>query len=130
MANTGDTFITTLKQTHLEWGSHRYTNSRGIVYGEGYLQIPAREARRINITNSNLINGNTVYTCDSNDGFLNNVLIKATGCCKAGDIFAKQFHGKGNLRLLGDWFNHISAVVGDQIEIKWLSPTKILITKL
>ena len=40
MPNTGDTFTTILKQAHLEWGSHRHTNSRGVVFGEGYLQIP------------------------------------------------------------------------------------------
>lgn len=31
MPNTGDSFITTLKQAHLEWGSYRHTNSKGIV---------------------------------------------------------------------------------------------------
>ena len=49
MPNTGDSFITTLKQAHLQWGSHRYTDSRGIVFGEGYLQIPAYIARNLNI---------------------------------------------------------------------------------
>lgn len=39
MPNTGDQFVTTLKTAHLKWGSHRYTNSRDIIYGEGYLQI-------------------------------------------------------------------------------------------
>ena len=52
MPNTNDSFITTLKKAHLEWGTHRHTNTRGIVYGEGYLQIPISEARRLDIYNS------------------------------------------------------------------------------
>ena len=50
MPNTGDSFITTLLQAHLEWGEHRHNNSRGIVIGEGYLQIPAEFAYQFDIT--------------------------------------------------------------------------------
>ena len=53
MAKTGDTFTITLKRPHLEWGSYRHTNSRGIVYGEGYIPIPAPDAYRIGTFNSN-----------------------------------------------------------------------------
>jgi hypothetical protein len=130
MAKSGDRFITTLKRAHLEWGSFRHTNSRGIIYGEGYLQIPAKEARRLNITNSNLVGGNNVYICSSKDGFLNNITLKSTGCNKAGDIYAKQFNGNGNLKLIGNWFSHINAKVGDQIEILWITSNKIQIRKL
>lgn len=35
MPKTGDTFTSTLKKAHLEWGSHRHTSTRGTVYGEG-----------------------------------------------------------------------------------------------
>lgn len=122
-----DSFITTLKQAHLEWGSHRHTNSRGIIYGEGYLQIPISEARRINIYNSNQAGGNTTYICNSTDGYLNNVRVKASGCIRAGDVYAKQFHGRGNLTLFGDWFNHVNAVMGDRVEIRWTSPTEFTI---
>lgn len=130
MATSGDRFITTLKRAHLEWGSFRHTNSRGIIYGEGYLQIPAKEARRLNITNSNLVGGNNVYICSSIDGYLNNITLKSTGCNKAGDIYAKQFNGNGNLKLIGNWFRHINARVGDQIEILWITSNKIQIRKL
>lgn len=54
----------------------------------------------------------------------------STGCSRAGMIHAKQFHGRGNLKLLGDWFNQINAIVGDQIEIKWISPTEISLRKI
>jgi hypothetical protein len=129
MPDTGNSFITTLKQAHLEWGNHRHKLSRGIVYGEGYLQIPAYIARNLNITNSNSPNNN-VYTCNSSDGFLSDVELKSTGCSHAGSIYAKQFHGLGNLKLLGDWFNHIGAQIGDQIQIDFISPTEILLTKI
>lgn len=130
MPNTNDIMITTLKKAHLEWGSHRHTMSRGIVYGEGYLQIPSSEARRLDIYNSNQVGGNNVYTCSSQDGFLNNVTLKSTGCARAGVVYAKQFHGRGNLRLLGDWFRHVNAIIGDRVEIRWISSTDIIIRKL
>lgn len=129
MPNTGDTFTTTLKQAHLEWGNHRHTSSRGIVYGEGYLQIPAVIARNLNITNSNSQNNN-IYKCSSSDGFLSNVQLKSTGCSRAGSIHAKQFHGLKHLKLLGSWYTHINAQIGDQIRIDFISPTEILITKI
>jgi hypothetical protein len=129
MPNTGDSFVTTLKKPHLEWGSHRHTLSRGIVYGEGYLQIPASVARNLKITNSNSRNSNNIYTVNTSDGFLSNVQFKSTGSSKGGDIYAKQFHGLGNLKLLGNWFAHINAQVGDKVQIDFKSPTEILLTK-
>lgn len=40
MANTGDSFIVKLTPSQLGWGTERYTDSRDIRYGEGYLSIP------------------------------------------------------------------------------------------
>jgi hypothetical protein len=129
MPNTGNTFITTLKKAHLEWGSHRHTYSRGTVYGEGYLQIPASIARNLNITNSNSTNNN-IYICNSSDRFLTKVQLKSTGCNYKGNIFAKQFHGSGNLKLLGNWFSHVNAQIGDRVQIDFISPTEIFLTKI
>lgn len=39
MANAGDTFTVELNQAQLEWGTFRFTGSRGLRYGEGYLKI-------------------------------------------------------------------------------------------
>lgn len=130
MPNIGDTFVTTLRRAHLEWGSHRHTSSREIIYGEGYLQIPKREAIRLGIFNSNSPGAIVDYTCNSADGFLDNIILKASGCTIGGDIYAKQFHGSGDLKVLGDWFNDIGANIGDQVEITWTSPTDITITKI
>lgn len=127
MPQAGDYFITTLKRAHLEWGSYRHTNSRGIIYGEGYLQIPKSEAKRIGIYNSNNPNALNIFNCNSTDRYLQNVTLKASGSSSKGDIYAKQFQGNGNLSLLGDWFHHINAQVGDQVCITWTSPTDILL---
>ncbi|NGY86945.1 hypothetical protein F6Y05_21495 [Bacillus megaterium] len=134
MPRTGDQFVTILKKAHLQWGTHRHTSTRGIVYGEGYLQIPKSEARNIGIYNSNGNNNNNsnihIFNCNSADGFLVNSSIKASGSSTANDIYAKQFQGNGNLRLIGDWFNHVNAQVGDKVKITWTSPTDIEIEKL
>ena len=74
MPNANDILTTTLKKAHLEWGSHRHTMTRGIIYGEGYLQISSSEARRLNIYNSNQVGGNNVYNCNS----VGRVLLRAT----------------------------------------------------
>jgi hypothetical protein len=130
MPIAGDTFITTLKRPHLEWGSYRHTGSRGIIYGEGYLQIPRSEATRIGIYNSNYPGAITTVNCNSVDGFLTNVILKASGSSTAGDIYAKQFQGSGNLQLIGDWFNHVNAQIGDRVRVTWTSPTDIEIEKI
>ncbi|GIN98104.1 hypothetical protein J6TS1_39740 [Siminovitchia terrae] len=125
MPRTGDTFTTTLKQAHLEWGSHRHTNTRGTVYGEGYLHIPRQVAISLDIYNSNYPGANIIYTCNSVDGFLHNASLKASGSSVAGDVYAKQFQGNGNLQLLGQWFSHMNAQIGDQVRIVWTSPSEI-----
>ncbi|MBN2598117.1 MAG: hypothetical protein JXR82_15180 [Marinifilaceae bacterium] len=129
MANDGDSFITTLKKAHLEWGSHRYTSSRDIIYGEGYLQIPADIAYDLDITNNHSSLRSAEYDFSTDDGFIVNGKLLASGN-QSEEEFAKQFQGLGNLKLLGDWFNHINAQVGDQIQIDFKSATEILLTKL
>jgi len=129
MPTTGQHFITILKQAHLEWGSHRQTNTRGIRYGEGYLQIPASDAYNCEITNDKEPARSQIYNFSTSDGFITNGRLKASGN-QAQEKYAKQFHGDGNLQLLGDWFYHIDAQIGDEIEIKFISPADILLTKI
>ncbi|WP_113653183.1 hypothetical protein [Pedobacter namyangjuensis] len=130
MAKSGDKFITTLKLSHARWGTHRHTNTRTKRSKEGYLQIPAPIARALNLTNSNAIYQSPIYNVSTADGFIKNKPLLASGSSKKGYKFAKQFHGKGNLKLLGLWYAHINADIGDQIEIKFLTPTDILLTKI
>lgn len=130
MPNPNDSYVVTLKKAHLEWGTHRYTNTRDRIYGEGYLQIPRHMAETLGIFNSNQNKEPIEYTCSSKDGFLKNVTLKASGSSTAGDVYAKQFQGSGNLKTLGEWYRHINAQEGDQVEIFWVRPTEILISKI
>ncbi|QDH22192.1 hypothetical protein [Saccharibacillus brassicae] len=130
MAKAGDFFIVEIKQAHMQWGIHRYTNTRDPRYGEGYLQIPAYHARRLSIYNSNHRSASTNYTCDSVDGFLKEVVLKAAGCSKGGSVIAKQFQGRGDLLMLGDWYQHVNAQVGDKVKVTFKTPRYIEIEKI
>ncbi|WP_028865614.1 hypothetical protein [Psychromonas aquimarina] len=130
MPNAGDNYTVTLKTAHMQWGTHRHTSTRGVVYGEGYIQIPASVARKLNIYNSNHPDAGNEYKCSSYDGFLTNVTLKACGSSSAGALHAKQFEGSGNLKLLGDWFHQINAQEGDEIEVSWISASNIIIRKI
>lgn len=134
MAQRGDNFIVTVQKAHLEWGEHRYTNSRGIVYGEGYIKIPADVARRYNLLNQNGTNGKDVlgenlFYCKSADGAFSGVL-RAQGCQEAGDIYAKQFAGDKNLKAIGDWYYSQGVTVGDRVKVTWTSETELYIELL
>jgi hypothetical protein len=130
MPSGGDTFYTTLKKAHLEWGTHRHTSTRGIVYGEGYLHIPRADAQRIGIYNSNQVGVTNTFICNSTDGYLTNTKIKASGSTASGDIFAKQFQGDGNLQVLGNWFSSVNAKIGDRVRVTWVNQNEIEIEKL
>lgn len=133
MAQAGDSYVVELKQAHLEWGEHRYTNSRGIVYGEGYIPIRAEDAYRFNIQNQNGtgyrdIMGVNLFNCESSDGLFRGVL-RAQGN-QSNARFAKQFAGDNNLKAIGLWYSQIDAQVGDRVKVTWLSPTDIKIERL
>lgn len=134
MAQAGDRYVIELTPSQLGWGEERYTNSRQARQGEAYLAIPRRYAKVYKLFNSNHTNGQdilgtNIYNCISMDGFLNDQ-IKSQGCVHEGDEFAKQFAGNNNLKLLGDWYEHIQADVGDKIEVYFLSPYDIQLTLL
>lgn len=131
MANTGDSYIVTIKRPHLEWGEYRYTDSRGIVYGEGYIKIPAEEARRLKLLNTNGTHdrdvlGENLFNCISANGRFRCVL-RAQGCSNAGEPYAKQFAGDNNLKALGDWYYSVGAQAGDRVKVTWSSPTDIVV---
>lgn len=126
-------YVITLKRAHLEWGSHRYTNSRGIIYGEGYIPIPADVAYDNNIYNQNGTDGEDIigqnlFYCSSADGLYQGVL-RAQGN-QDNPRYAKQFSGDKNLKAIGHWFSQIDAAIGDRIRVTWASPTEIIIEKL
>ncbi|PPK80793.1 hypothetical protein BXY41_1056 [Lacrimispora xylanisolvens] len=129
MAKAEDFYIVTLRKTHLEWGTHRYTGSRDQIYGEGYIPIPSIYAYRFGLLNSNGtktrdILGENIFKCRSADNLFQGTL-RAQGCRTAGDKYAKQFSGDGDLKSLGTWFSQIDVVEGDNIKVRWISPTEI-----
>lgn len=129
MPKTGDKFISILKQTHLGWGIHRHTNSRRKRKDEGYIPISINDAKTFLIFNNRTSN-NRIFKFSTSDGYYRSEYLLASGNRGKGDLFAKNLHGYKNLKLLGYWFKHIKAQVGDRIEVEFLSPTEILLTKL
>ena len=132
MAKTNDSFNVILTPSQLGWGTERYTASRDIRYGEGYLSIPRTYAVQFSLYNSNHTNGydilgQNIFHCVSSDGLLNCEL-KSQGCVSAGDKYAKQFAGNGNLRALGNLYSKIGAKVGDRIRVYFSSPKDIELT--
>lgn len=130
MAIAGNTYTIQLGYSHLGWGNHRYTNSRDIIYGEGYIPLPKRYARTFNIYNSN--NPTTglsynLFRASSTDGFLNNVTLLAQGCSTAGDIYAKQFSVQGDLSMIGAWYASQNATANNSVRVTWISPTDIIL---
>ena len=132
MAQTGDYYVVTLKNAHIDWGTFRYTGTREDIRGEAYLPIPRSKSIDYDILNSNGTNGvdelgKNLFWCRSDDGFFQGQVL-AQGCTNAGDIYAKQFAGYGDLKAFGRWFNHINAHEGMNIKVEWESPTSILIS--
>lgn len=133
MAIAGDSYIISLEKAHLEWGTHRYTDSRGVVFGEGYIPIPSDAAYRLNLLNNNGtgnrdVLGLNLFRCVSADGIFSGVL-RAQG--NQNDTkYAKQFAGDKHLKALGDWFHAIGASVGDRVEVRWTNSTDFVIRKL
>jgi hypothetical protein len=130
MPKKDDEFTVTLKKAHIEWGTHRHTSTRGLTYGEGYIQISSKVATSFDIYMSNKIGANTEYTCNSSDGTLKNVILKASGSQGQNLEYAKQFQGSGNLKALGDWYHAINAQIGDEIKVLFTSPTDITLNKV
>ena len=127
MPRAGDSYIVILKKAHLEWVSHRHRFSRpGIIYGESYIQIPARFAYDYDIYNSNNPYGaNIHYDCASYDGFYSGVLLAQGN--QSDPIYAKQFSEFDDLKAIGYWYYQVNAMIGDFVKLVFVSPTEIII---
>ena len=134
MAQAGNRYVIKLTPSQLGWGEERYTDSRPRRKGEAYLAIPRDIAKKYNLYNSNKTNGLdilgvNIFKCTSSDGFLS-CEFKSQGDKKRGDEYAKQFYGNDNLKLLGNWYKHVNAQVGDEVEVYFLTPYEIQLTLL
>lgn len=133
MPQSGDMYEVALPLAAVAWGDDaRMTDSRPRRDGEGYIPIPRNFARNHHIVNSNGVAGGddelgqNLYECESEDGFLSGIL-KAAGCCEEGDIYAKQFQGAGDLRLIGNWYRHLGVEAGDTIKVEFVSSTRVIL---
>lgn len=128
MPNAGNTYVIDLKPSHLGWGVYRYTDTRDIIYGEGYIPIPRSYAHEYSIYNSNHNPqglGTNLFTASSTDGFLKNVTLLAQGCSTAGDEYAKQFSVRGDLQVIGRWYASQGATTDNKVRVTWTSPSNI-----
>lgn len=129
MPKAGDFYIVELKNAHLKWGEYhpsRHSPTRGTVYGEGYIKIPASKAYSFGIYNSNNPFGaNTLYHCTSFDGHYEGVLLAQGN--QADYNYAKQFSESGNLKGIGDWYYLVDADEGDFVKVKFISSSDIII---
>ena len=133
MARTGKSYPVILKETYINWGEFRYTDSRAKRSLEGYLPIPAWFAKENDILNGNGVTCDTIgmnlfYVVDEFENELG--IVKTQGCSRAGEIYAKQFAISGDLTGLGKWFVDKNLNVGDEIIVKWITEDTIQLTKL
>lgn len=123
MPDVGDWYEVELKEAHLKWGE--LGPSRRVVtrsYQEAYIQIPLSEARRLNILKA------ADYHAVSADGYLNHT-VRATGSVNRYSPYAKQFQGKGDLKLIGRWLkDYLNAQVGDLVRVEFTSPFDVMFT--
>ncbi|OPA77089.1 hypothetical protein BFG05_04005 [Campylobacter pinnipediorum subsp. pinnipediorum] len=136
MPKSGDKFTVKLLNTHLKWGTYRYTSSREPIYGETYIPIPTKFAHKYNIFNSNKLGIDKLgvnifeYFAFVNNKLHSTGMLKASGCSTAGDIYAKNLSGNGNLKILSPWIYYANICVGDYIEVLFTSSTQIQLRKI
>lgn len=130
MAHAGDTYTIPLGDAPRQWGEHRNPTNRRPVEGEGYIPIPKHCAEQFCVYNSNHIPsgmGYNLFIANSTDGFLHGVELLAQGSSRAGDIYAKQFSVRGNLKTLGDWYRQRNVGNNNSVRVTWQSDTEILL---
>ena len=129
MPKAGDSFIVCLKPSHIKWGTYRHTDTRDLIYGEGYIKIPRKDAEKFGIFNDNHPTANPRYHCTAVDGSYSGILL-AQGCSCAGDVYAKQFAEEGNLKGIGNWYRSVGAKVGGKVKVTFTSSDSLEIEYL
>lgn len=133
MAQRGDKFTYELKGAYSDWGRVRNTATREPIADEGYIPISADVAYALNIknrhgTNEQDIWGKNLFRCVSADGHFQGTLLAQGN--QHDRNYAKQFSVIDDLKALGRWYQAVDAHVGDQILVRWISDTDVVIEKL
>lgn len=97
-----------LKDAHINWGTHRKTDTRKLRDNEAYIAIPAEYAYAYNIKKGD------IYTCNINNKV--KIELKASGS-QGRKEYAKQFEGNGELRIVYDWYRDHDAKEGDYVVV-------------
>jgi hypothetical protein len=126
VAVAGQTFVVEIKPSHLGWGTYRNTTSREPIYGEGYIKIPREYAEMYDIYNDNHPTANPLYSCAAVNGSFQGVLL-AQGSSEAGDVYAKQFAERGNLKGIGNWYRSVNAQIGGRVKVTFTSSDSLTI---
>ncbi len=130
MPKKHDSYIVELKESHLKnWGTHRYTNTREKRDSESYIPIPMSKAKEYNILNSNQSEDNIIYTAKFKNTDIS-VEVLASGSTKAGNKYAKQFHGKGNLKALTPGYEALGVQVKDKIKVTFVNEKTLEVEKV
>lgn len=130
MPNAGDSYTVPVTHSQIEWGKYRNPTSRDVIEGEGYIAIPRRYAVAYGLYNSNSSQtglGYNEFVVSSSDGFINNEILLAQGCSKAGDPYAKNFSVKKNLKRIGGWLARNNATIANKIRVTFISPTEVFL---
>lgn len=130
MVFPGVKYTVILNESHLRWGTHRYTGTRPPIIGEAYFPIPRNFAHINCIYNSNYTNGRDIiginlFNARSSDGFYNGV-VKMQGNNQKGDIYAKNISENGNLKGFSQWLNRIGAQPGSTLTVEWVTENDIV----
>lgn len=129
MPKAGDKFSTNTYQNWGEYNPKRFSPSRSHEPNESYIVIPKFFAEIFSIYMSNKKGANTCYEAyDDKDEFI--CVLKAQGCSVKGSVYAKQFSGEGNLKALNPWILKNSITDADTIEVEFLSPTALKLSKV
>ena len=120
-------YIVDVLDPHRDWGLYRNETNRDFIEGESYVKIPSECARRFNIVRGNQ------YTAFFENGHPS-MQIKAAGNgpVRNGVQYAKQFEGigRGACKAFTPWYDSCDIQSGDYIEVRFLSSSEILFTKL
>jgi len=131
MPKENDSYTIKLKESHLKgWGIKRNSDTRKKIEKESYIPIPKVKAEEYSILNSNQDEENIIYKVKFKNTDIEKIEVLSSGSSKAGDKYAKQFHGKGNLKALTPGYEALGVEIGDEIRITFIDEKTFEVEKV